>query len=70
MERGDKELWQLMKQAGWKTLMVAPETGSEKTIKRMDKDLDLKIVPRVVKEIRESGLKVQGFFSKFISIEC
>jgi radical SAM superfamily enzyme YgiQ (UPF0313 family) len=61
MERGDKELWRLMKQAGWKTIMVAPETGSEKTIKRMDKDLDLKIVPRVVKEIREAGLKVQGF---------
>jgi len=61
MERGDEELWGLMKQAGWKTLMVAPETGSEKTIKRMDKDLDLKIVPRVVKEIREAGLKVQGF---------
>ena len=61
MERGDKELWTLMKQAGWQTLMVAPETGSEKTIKRMDKDLDLKIVPRIVKEIHEVGLKVQGF---------
>jgi anaerobic magnesium-protoporphyrin IX monomethyl ester cyclase len=61
MERGDKELWRLMKQAGWKMLLVAPETGSEKTIKRMDKDLDLKIVPRVVKEIQEAGLKVQGF---------
>ena len=61
MERGDKELWELMKQAGWKMLLIAPESGSEKTIKRMDKDLDLKIVPRVVKEIREAGLKVQGF---------
>ena len=27
----------------------------------MDKDLNLKIVPRVVKEIQEAGLKVQGF---------
>lgn len=61
MERGDPELWKLMKQAGWKTLMVAPETGSEKTIKRMDKDLDLKIVPGVVKDIRDAGLRVQGF---------
>ena len=61
MERGDKELWEVMKQAGWKTVMVAPETGSEKTIKRMDKDLDLGIVPRIVKEIQEAGLRVQGF---------
>ena len=61
MERGDKELWKLMKQAGWKTLMVAPETGSKKTIKRMNKDLDLEIVPRIVKEIQGAGLRVQGF---------
>ena len=62
MERGDKELWSLMKEAGWKMLIVAPETGSEKTIKRMGKGLNLKIVPGVVKDIKDAGLKVQGFF--------
>ena len=51
-----------MKQAGWRTLIVAPESGSEHTLKIMQKDLKIEIVPRVVHEIREAGLKVQAFF--------
>ncbi|MGB0723519.1 MAG: B12-binding domain-containing radical SAM protein [Gammaproteobacteria bacterium] len=62
MQRGDKELWSLMKQAGWKHLIVAPESGSLSTLKLMKKDLKLEIVPKVVKEIREAGLRVQAFF--------
>jgi radical SAM superfamily enzyme YgiQ (UPF0313 family) len=62
LQRGDKELWRLMKQAGWKTLMVAPETGSERTQKLMKKDIKLETVPGIVQDIKEAGLKVQGFF--------
>jgi len=62
MSRGDTELWALMKQAGWTTVIVAPESGSENTLKIMKKDLKLEIVPRVVRELREAGLKVQAFF--------
>jgi anaerobic magnesium-protoporphyrin IX monomethyl ester cyclase len=62
MQRGDKELWLLMKQAGWKMLIVAPESGSAHTLELMKKDMKLDIVPGVVRDIRESGLKVQGFF--------
>ncbi|MEK7815945.1 MAG: radical SAM protein [Pseudomonadota bacterium] len=62
MSKGDPELWKLMKQAGWRTLIVAPESGSEHTLKIMQKDLKIEIVPRVVHEIREAGLKVQAFF--------
>ena len=62
MQRGDFELWQLMKKAGWRHLIVAPESGSTHTLELMKKDLKLEVVPKVVKEIRKAGLKCQAFF--------
>jgi radical SAM superfamily enzyme YgiQ (UPF0313 family) len=62
MSRGDLELWTLMKQAGWRHLIVAPESGSQHTLNLMKKDLQLGIVQEKVKEIRRAGLKVQAFF--------
>ena len=62
MQHLDKELLELMKQAGWKYLAIAPESGSIRTLKRMEKNLDPAIVPRIVKEIKDTGLKAIGFF--------
>lgn len=62
MQRGDAELWRLMRQSGWYTVVVAPETGSERMLKLMKKDLDREKVPMYIKEIKKSGLKVHGFF--------
>ena len=62
LQKGDKDLWKLMKGAGWKTLMVAPESGSPRVLELMKKDLDLTAVPRIIDDIKESGLRVQGFF--------
>jgi len=62
MLRGDSELWGLMKQAGWRHLIVAPESGSTDTLERMQKDLKLGEVARVVSEIQAAGLKCQAFF--------
>lgn len=62
MQRGDAELWKLMKRAGWRTIIVAPESGSPRTLKLMKKDLDLKIVAPILREIRGAGLRVHGFF--------
>ncbi len=62
MQRGDLELWNLMKQAGWKVVVVAPESGSRKVLQSMGKALDAKEVPGYVSEIKKSGLKVNGFF--------
>ncbi len=62
MERGDSELWSLMRQAGWRSVVIAPESGSEHTLGLMKKDLDLEALPRIVKDIRSSGLKVHAFF--------
>jgi anaerobic magnesium-protoporphyrin IX monomethyl ester cyclase len=62
MERGDVELWGLLKQAGWETIVLAPESGSQDTLDEMKKDLDFAIVPRIVSELKDAGLKVQAFF--------
>jgi len=62
IDRCDKELIILMKRAGWKNLVVAPESGSERMLKRMGKILDLDDVVRKVRMIQENGLKVHGFF--------
>lgn len=62
MQRGGPKLWQLMKKAGWKSLVVAPESGSPRILKAMRKSLNLEKVPPIVKEIKEAGLTVQGLF--------
>ncbi len=61
-QRTDKELLNLMREAGWRSLIIAPESGSKRIIKKMQKDIDPDIVPEKVKEIREAGLKCSGFF--------
>lgn len=62
MQRTDNELLHLMRDAGWRSLIIAPESGSKKVLKKMQKGLDPDIVPAKVKEIREAGLKCSGFF--------
>ena len=62
VQRGDVELWRLMKDAGWETVIVAPESGSKKSLLKMRKDLNLDIIPGTVEAIKKTGLKVHGLF--------
>ena len=62
MQRGDGEIWKLMKEAGWDSIVVAPESGSQHTLDLMKKDLDLSIIPDIVREMRDAKLQVIGFF--------
>ncbi len=62
MSRGDAELWRLMKRAGWRHLIVAPESGSAHTLELMKKDLKLGVVKDTVRDIQAAGLKCQAFF--------
>ncbi|MEW6602065.1 MAG: radical SAM protein, partial [Nitrospirota bacterium] len=57
VQRTDRELLDLMREAGWRSLIIAPESGSKAILKKMQKDLDPDIVPDKVREIREAGLK-------------
>jgi len=61
-QRSDPELFRLMKQAGWENVVVAPESGSVKTLARMNKDHDPEVIIQKIRDIREAGLKVHGFF--------
>ncbi len=48
-EKTDFELLTLMKKAGWDYVFIAPESGSMKTLQRMQKDLDPKTIPQKVR---------------------
>lgn len=62
MKKNNHELWKLMKKAGWDMIIIAPESGSNNTLKLMKKDPDLSIVPEVIEDIRHAKLNVIGFF--------
>ncbi len=62
IEMIDGELLKLMKKVRWENMIVAPESGSQKTLKRMKKRLNLDIIPDKIKEIKKAGFKVHGFF--------
>lgn len=58
----DKELLNLMKEAGWRCIFIAPESGSLRTLKKMHKNIDLYMVKEKIKLIKDAGIKLFGFF--------
>ena len=52
----------LMMRAGWQELTIAPETGSERTLRIMQKDLDLDVVNPFVQRCHAVGMKVKANF--------
>lgn len=62
MQRGDAELWRLMRRTGWESLTVAPESGSARVLGLMRKGLSPEEVTPILDEIRAAGLFVRGFF--------
>ncbi len=58
----DDELLNLLKQAGWEEICIAPESGSKRTLERMNKLLDPDIVPEITKRIKKAGLRVVAGF--------
>jgi radical SAM superfamily enzyme YgiQ (UPF0313 family) len=62
MQRGDGELWRLLKKTGWEHLVVAPESGSAKVLGLMDKGLAPAEIEPILAEIKAAGLRLRGFF--------
>ena len=58
----DLELLTLMRRAGWGEIVLAPESGSERTLIRMRKELDLDVVDEKVDLIHQAGLNAIAFF--------
>jgi len=62
IEKTDEDLFFLMKAAGWKRVIVAPESGSQKMVDLMAKHLKLSIVQDKVAQIQKAGLECEAFF--------
>jgi radical SAM superfamily enzyme YgiQ (UPF0313 family) len=62
LENLDEEMLRLMKAAGFTIVTIAPETGSDRVRRLMNKDMDRADVIRAAKMIRDAGLSVQGYF--------
>jgi radical SAM superfamily enzyme YgiQ (UPF0313 family) len=62
MERMTESLAAAMYRAGWREMMIAPESGSARTLRAMNKRLDLALVPRVTEMLHRVGMKVTAFF--------
>lgn len=62
IERFDTELLDLMKKCNWENIVVAPESGSPSTLKKMKKSLNPDVVPEKITLIKKAGFKVHGFF--------
>jgi len=62
MERMTESLARAMQRAGWKEVIIAPESGSPNTLRAMHKQLDLNVVPKVVDLFHRVGIKVTAFF--------
>ena len=58
----DDEVLSLMKKAGWYSLYLGIESGSDKTLKRMNKKLAFQTIEKQVKLIKKYGFIITGFF--------
>jgi radical SAM superfamily enzyme YgiQ (UPF0313 family) len=62
VDRIDEELIKLMKKAGWAEIVIAPESGSPDTLKRMRRNIDLADVYKKVELIHKHRMNAVGFF--------
>lgn len=62
VNRLDEELVILMKRAGWSEIVIAPESGSPDTLRRMGKTIDLADVERKVDLIHKHNMNVAAYF--------
>jgi len=58
----DRALIRLMKHAGFKGIVIAPESGSQKILDNVKKKLDLNIVKDVARVLQEEGILTSAYF--------
>lgn len=51
-----------MKRAGCYSVGLGIESGNQEMLKRVNKQLNLKIVPRILKNLKKTGIESYGFF--------
>ena len=58
----DKELFKLMYKVGFRWIHFGIETGSERILKLMNKEMDINYIKKVIKEVKEIGFRVRNSF--------
>lgn len=62
IDRLDKPLLRVMKTAGCYLMALGIESANQRILDMVDKNLDVEIVPRVVRDVVEAGIEAWGFF--------
>lgn len=62
IDRLDENLLRTMRKSGCYLLAFGIESGSQEILDKANKRLDLKIVPKVLKQVRKMGIQTWGFF--------
>jgi radical SAM superfamily enzyme YgiQ (UPF0313 family) len=62
LDRLDDEILRELQATGFYMLSVGIESGSQATLKRMNKALDLRMVEETIARIRKYGFQIRGFF--------
>ena len=58
----DKELFKKMYSVGFRWIHFGIETGSERILKLMNKEMDIDYIKQVIKEVKEIGFRVRNSF--------
>ncbi len=62
IDKLDKELIDTMKRSGCYLLAFGIESGSQEILDKMNKKLDLDIVPNIIKMVKDAGIETCGYF--------
>ena len=58
----DKELFEVMYSVGFRWIHFGIETGSERILKLMNKEMDISYIKKVITEVKEIGFRVRNSF--------
>ncbi|MGQ4872938.1 MAG: B12-binding domain-containing radical SAM protein [Promethearchaeia archaeon] len=58
----DRSLIKIMKLAGFKGIIIAPESGSQKILNNMNKNLNLKVVKKIARILQEERILTSAYF--------
>ena len=58
----DKELFKLMYKVGFRWIHFGIETGSERILKLINKEMDINYIKKVITEVKEIGFRVRNSF--------
>lgn len=62
IDKLDRELLEVMREAGCYSITFGVESGSQDILDRTNKGLNLEVLPNVLELVKKTGIKIGGFF--------